>query len=187
SGHRCVRPRPALLHPRPRLVRSQGMRTQVDLLAKSLRLLRDTQHPSGAFPAAPSYPTYRFCWFRDASYVAHALDRFDERDAAARFHEWAERIVLARAERIECTIADPRAASQGEVALRARYPLDGEHGDDDWPNFQLDGIATWLWMRLDHARRRGRPLAGGAARAAELVARYLAAVWDQPNFDAWEE
>ena len=55
------------------------MRTQVDLLAKSLRLLRDTQHPSGAFPAAPRYPTYRFCWFRDASYVAHALDRFDDR------------------------------------------------------------------------------------------------------------
>src|SRR5213593_3649745 len=157
------------------------------LISRSVRLLRESQAPSGAFPASPTYPTYRFCWFRDASYVAHALDRCGEPDAAARFHDWAERIVLSRAERIERAIADPGSVRRGEVALRARYPLDGEHADDDWPNFQLDGIATWLWIRIDHARRRRRPLAGGSARAAELVARYLAAVWDEPNFDAWEE
>src|SRR5439155_123307 len=187
SGHRCVRPRPALLHPRPRLVRSQGMRTQVDLLAKSLRLLRDTQHPSGAFPAAPSYPTYRFCWFRDASYVAHALDRFDERDAAARFHRWAECVVLENGAAIEAAIAAPRVSPRRAIALRERYPLDGALVADDWTNFQLDGIATWLAVRLDHARRTGCALEGDAARAAALVARYLAALWDEPNFDAWEE
>jgi len=163
------------------------MRTQVDLLAKSLRLLRDTQHPSGAFPAAPSYPTYRFCWFRDASYVAHALDRFDERDAAARFHRWAECVVLENGAAIEAAIAAPRGSPRRASALRARYPLDGAHVADDWPNFQLDGIATWLVVRLDHARRTGCALEGDAARAAALVARYLAALWDEPNFDAWEE
>ena len=163
------------------------MRTQVDLVAGSLRLLIESQHSSGAFPAAPRYPIYRFCWFRDASYVAHALSRFGEHDAAARFHRWAERIVLAQADAVEGAIRDPHGSPRRAAALRARYPLDGTGQDDDWPNFQLDGIATWLWTRLDHARRTDRRIEGEASRATALVARYLAALWDEPNFDAWEE
>jgi GH15 family glucan-1,4-alpha-glucosidase len=163
------------------------MKTRLDLVSTSIRLLREAQHPTGAFAAAPRYPTYRFCWFRDASYVAHALDRFGAREPAARFHRWAERVVLAHAQSIETAIAAPPGSAARRSGVRARYPLDGEPADDDWPNFQLDGIATWLTVRLDHLRRGGKPIAGESERATSLVARYLAALWDEPNFDAWEE
>lgn len=163
------------------------MSVGVDLVRRSVRLLLDAQAGSGAFPAAPTFPTYRYCWFRDASYVAHALDRYGEHAAAARFHRWGEAVVLREAARIDAAARAPGDAARDRAVLRARYPLDGTGPDDDWPNFQLDGIATWLWVRLDHARRAGEVLAGDAATAAALVARYLAALWDEPSFDAWEE
>lgn len=160
-----------------------------ELITSSLALIRAAQAESGAYPAACNYPTYdRFCWFRDASYVAHAMDRYNEFDSASRYHAWVTRTLLAERERIELAVADPEHAAGRGTVLRARYPIDGTTTvDEDWPNFQLDGLGTWLWSRLDHARRGGRALDGEDADAAALAARYLAALWDQPNFDCWEE
>ena len=159
------------------------------LVASSIELIRTAQADSGAYPAACNYPTYEgFCWFRDASYVAHAMDRSGELESAARYHAWVTRTLLSERERIEVAVADPDHAGSRGAVLRARYPIDGSTTvDDGWPNFQLDGLGTWLWSRLDHARRGGRPLAGDDAEAAALAARYLGALWDQPNFDCWEE
>ena len=159
------------------------------LVAKSIELIRTAQAESGAYPAACNYPTYDgFCWFRDASYVAHAMDRHGELESAARYHAWVTRTLLSERERIEAAVADPDHAARRGAVLRARYPIDGRATVDmEWPNFQLDGLGTWLWARLDHARRGGRPLEGEEAEAAALAARYLGALWDQPNFDCWEE
>lgn len=159
----------------------------MDLVARSLEILRSAQAPNGAFPAATTYPTYQFCWFRDASYVAYALDRYGETTAAARFHTWAEARILAERPRIEAAIVAPHATAAQGLGIRARYPLDGSLADDPWPNFQLDGIGVWLWARIEHARCGGARLAGPTGRAIDLVARYLAALWDEPNYDCWEE
>ena len=41
-----------------------------DLRTTSIELILGSQAPSGAYPAAPSYPAYRYCWFRDGSFIA---------------------------------------------------------------------------------------------------------------------
>jgi GH15 family glucan-1,4-alpha-glucosidase len=72
--------------------------------------------------------------------------------------------------------------------LNARYTADGNIGPDDWPEFQLDGPALWLWALekyVDVCRMRPLPLVW--QQAVDLAARYLAALWQTPCYDCWEE
>jgi GH15 family glucan-1,4-alpha-glucosidase len=70
--------------------------------------------------------------------------------------------------------------------LHCRYEADGTLGPDDWPTFQLDGPGIWLWS-LTHHVSCGGALTDDQATAVRLAARYLAALWDHPSYDAWEE
>jgi GH15 family glucan-1,4-alpha-glucosidase len=72
--------------------------------------------------------------------------------------------------------------------LHTRYTLDGDPGSDDWPNFQLDGFGTLLWGWYNHLERTNKPVLPPLwASAAGLLVRYLAALWEKPNYDCWEE
>jgi GH15 family glucan-1,4-alpha-glucosidase len=96
--------------------------------------------------------------------------------------------VVTAANGIERSIA---AVADGESPapedyLHCRYEADGSLGPDDWPTFQLDGPGIWLWS-LAHHVRLGGTLDERHRAAIGLATRYLAALWDHPSYDAWEE
>lgn len=97
---------------------------------------------------SPALPDYRYCWFRDGAYIAYAMGLTGERESARRFHDWCARVVNQRRAVVERAIEKGnRSELLAEVDyLHTRYTLEGHEGDNaTWPNFQLDGLGTWLW------------------------------------------
>jgi GH15 family glucan-1,4-alpha-glucosidase len=149
------------------------------------------QSIGGGYLASPTFPDYRYCWFRDGAYTAYAMDLSGEHESARRFHAWCARIVNRRRVIVERAIEKAKRGEPLTAAdyLHTRYTLDGVESDDaDWPNFQLDGLGTWLWALVEHARLAGlKTLPLAWQEAATLTASYLAALWPYPCYDCWEE
>ena len=161
-----------------------------ELLSQSLSIITAGQSSSGAYIACPTYPTYRYCWFRDGAFIAHAMDLWQKHASARRFYDWATQTVIARTSAVErCldNVAHGRPLDPADL-LHTRYTLDGHQGDEEWPNFQLDGFGTLLWGLQRHVQLSGLgTLPPSWAIAAGLVVHYLAALWKRPNYDCWEE
>jgi GH15 family glucan-1,4-alpha-glucosidase len=161
-----------------------------DLFQHSIDVILKNQASSGAYIASPNFPNYRYCWFRDGSFIAYAMDLAGEYGSAKRFHDWAARVVTQSSQLIDEAI---RKINQGEELteadiLHTRYQLDGSKGgDQEWPNFQLDGFGTWLWALGEHFQRNRVLLHGHWRRAADLIAAYIATLWSFPCYDCWEE
>ncbi|WP_305783769.1 glycoside hydrolase family 15 protein [Symbioplanes lichenis] len=154
------------------------------LVANSISLIRREQHPSGSYPACPSYPTYRYCWFRDGSFIADAMSRAGEVASAEAFFGWCTRVLTTRSDRI-AALAGAGPGSP-RVYLPTRYELDGGESVTPWANFQVDGYGTWLRVLVDHCARHRRPVAPYSA-ALNLTVDYLNAVGTLPCYDWWEE
>ena len=156
----------------------------------SVAAILRNQHPSGAFVASPDFAPYRYCWLRDGSFTAFALDMAGEHEAARRFHDWCARAVAGVGSVIDDALAHHRAGEALDDAKMppARFSLQGAVLADDWPNFQLDGYGTWLWALEHHLRRSG----DGAPKpewepAVRWASRYIAELGTEPCFDVWEE
>ncbi len=164
-------------------------RAQLERLARlSVGVISQGQAPSGAYIASPAFPVYRYSWFRDGAFIADAMSRAGSVVSAEAFFGWCAGILEARRERIEALIARRRAGAtiDTDEFLHARYTLDGQETGEEWTDFQLDGYGAWLWALDEHRRRHGRsiePFVTGAA----LSARYVAAFWNHPSYDWWEE
>ena len=162
-----------------------------DLHQHSIQVILENQSPSGAYIACPVMADYAYCWFRDGTFIAYAMDAVGEQRSAQGFYDWGARVINARAEVVERALAKTSSGEGLSPAdyLHTRYTLDGQDGtDSDWPNFQLDGLGTWLWGLHEHVRSSaGTRLSGDWAHAADLVARYLSGLWRVPNYDCWEE
>jgi GH15 family glucan-1,4-alpha-glucosidase len=158
------------------------------LVESSIVLIESHQHSSGAYPASPDYPVYRYSWLRDGAFIADAMSRADRPDSADRFFNWCAATIDARAERIARLVA--RAAQDEEIGademLPTRYTLEGHDGDEPWWDFQLDGYGTWLWALAAHAARHGRPI-DPYRSAIRSTVDYLVAFGDRPCYDWWEE
>lgn len=162
-----------------------------DLREKSIEVILDNQAESGAYVASPSFPTYRYSWFRDGAFIAHALGVVGEHASASRFHEWAATVIRDRADVANRAIekaVNGTPLTESDY-LHTRYTVDGQEADGEgegWPNHQLDGFGTWLWA-LEKHRLRGARIPEDADHAANLAARYLSALWNTPCYDLWEE
>lgn len=167
--------------------RGYGPTTEA-LVAHAVQVLLAGQARSGAFVAAPSYPTYRFAWLRDGSFCADALDRQGRTASAAQFHAWVTRTLLGMADEVRRVTAEARTLPS-HAMLPTRFELDGtlETGEENWPNFQLDGYGTWLWALGQHVHRRGSAPDAAERQSVRLVADYLAAAGDRACYDCWEE
>ena len=160
------------------------------LVERSLQIILENQSSTGAFIASPNFPMYAFCWFRDSSYIAYALDLYGKHEAAARFHAWAASVINERGEIIQRAL---QKAVSGEPLMDAdilhtRYTLDGrENHSTFWENFQLDGFGTWLWSLNEHRKLAGSPMPQEWIQAASLTADYIAGLWRIPCYDCWEE
>ncbi len=169
----------------------------------SLRVILDNQDASGAYIACPNMADYGYSWFRDGAYIAYALAVDGEIgseqyagsmgaqwESVFRFHQWCAERIAERADGIARSIAVAERGETPEMGdlLNARYRADGGEGPDGWPEFQLDGIGTWLWSLRQYLLRIGfTPIPAGWDEAVDLAARYLAALWRMPCYDCWEE
>ncbi|WP_052850214.1 glycoside hydrolase family 15 protein [Streptomyces avicenniae] len=159
------------------------------LAARSLAVITGHQDPGGGYPAAPDYPVYGFSWLRDGSFIAEAASRAGAPGSATAFHTWCARAVTERAERVRRVVAARRAGerpAEGDF-LPTRYTLDGQDPDvAGWGEFQTDGYGTWLWALTAHLERHRLDPAPYRS-AVTLTVDYLAATWDLPCNDWWEE
>ncbi len=162
----------------------------MDLLKRSIEIILENQHASGAYVACPSFAVYRYCWFRDASYIAYAMDLAGRSDSAARYHDWAVRTIRDHGAAVRRGLAKLQKGQPIEPGeyIHTRYHLDSSaETDGGWPNFQLDGVGTWLWSLAEHQRMTGKRLSDEQHETIQLCADYLAALWDRPCYDCWEE
>lgn len=148
------------------------------------------QQGNGSLIASADFEQYHYCWLRDSSFAAYALDRCGEHEASARYHDWASAAIAGIGEQIDAATQRRQAGqSIGTGALPpARFRLDGTVAADDWPNFQIDGYGTWLWALREHFSRAGRGrLQAGLRRSAQRAASYLDAFALDACYDVWEE
>jgi GH15 family glucan-1,4-alpha-glucosidase len=162
--------------------------TPHDLATRSVDIIRQHQDVGGAYPASPTFPVYRYSWLRDGAFIAEAMSRAGEVDSAEAFFRWCATVITDRGDRIDQLV---RRAARGERVpihdqLPTRFTVDGAEGSEEWWDFQLDGYGAWMWALASHGRRHGRQLRD-VVPAIELCVRYLAAFWDHPCYDWWEE
>ncbi len=165
---------------------------QLKKLARySREVLKAGQAESGAIIACPNFEVYRYSWLRDGSFCAYALSLAGDGAQAAAFYRWVGRVVGRYEQKVESAILRHRAGEKLTDAdfLNTRYTLDGaEEKGHDWWNFQLDGYGTWLWALSRHLELfPDEQLKAELQRPVEIVVRYLAAFWQLPNYDCWEE
>jgi GH15 family glucan-1,4-alpha-glucosidase len=161
----------------------------MDLFGRSIEIIQSNQSDTGAYLACPTFPTYRYSWFRDGSYIAYAMDLTGKFESAARFHNWAAETINKKEKIVHRAIAKHQmgeSLSEGDF-LHTRYTLDGKNSEEDWPNYQLDGFGTWLWALNEHLRQSGSEASLTQKHAAHLVVEYLATLWKEPSSDCWEE
>jgi len=158
------------------------------LLRHSLTVIEKNQANSGAYIASPTFPVYRYCWFRDGAFIADAMSRAGRVASAEAFFGWCARILTDRGETIRQQIelrrrGKPISASE---LLHCRYTADGSEAPEEWWNFQLDGYGGWLWALGQHVQRHNARV-DGYAEATALCTQYLTAFWAEPSYDWWEE
>ncbi len=159
-------------------------------VAADVRRLVGGQDAGGAFAAGAGFSQYSQCWLRDGAFIAHALDLAGQHDSAARFHAWVASCLLpldGHVQRLISARAAGEPLSEFEF-LPARFAVGGEWVSDGWPNFQIDGYGQWLWSLAGHIRMAGHDrLPATVLPTVEVAVRYLAAFWNEPCYDSWEE
>jgi len=162
------------------------------LYKKSIQTILANQSQWGSYVASPNFPTYQYCWLRDGSYIAHAMDVAGEYESATAFFRWVGRTIQRfgyKVERARLHLMADMPIGKDDL-LHTRYTLDGEEvtADSNWGNFQIDGYGTWLWALGEHVRRSGdTSLLTELSEPIETTLKYLELVWKLPNYDCWEE
>lgn len=162
----------------------------MNLFRRSIDIILENQSPDGAYIASPNFPTYAYCWFRDSSYIAHSMDIAGEHSSARAFFRWTDNVISRYAYKVKALEKGFAAGESLTIAntLNTRYTLTGEELEDGWENFQLDGYGTWLWALNEHLKSTPDPAFCAQIKpSVETIIRYLSEIWDQPNYDCWEE
>ncbi len=160
------------------------------LYDQSIQLLIDSQTASGAIIASAEFPSYRFSWFRDSSYIAYAQCRVGRFQQARDYFIWAAQTVRRFAWKADRAIANITAGKRlgPDDYLHTRYTADGLEDENQWWDFQLDGYGTWLWALGEYVElAQDGAILDEIADEVRVVYRYLSHLWQQPNYDCWEE
>ena len=166
-------------------------RSRLDsLLQRSVDAILRNQSATGAIVASPDFAQYSFCWLRDGSFSAYALDRAGEYQASALYHAWVNDAISGISGIIDDVIEKMLRGEEVDPSIMppARFALDGTSVIDDWPNFQIDGYGTWLWSLGQHLIESNQSTLPKELRSAVArAARYLATFATTPCYDVWEE
>jgi GH15 family glucan-1,4-alpha-glucosidase len=161
----------------------------IELKRISIRVIKDNQAASGAYPASPTFSQYGYSWLRDGMWIAYSMDFAGEHESATAFHTWAGRTILRYEKQIQALLPkiDQQQLTKEADYLPTRFTLDSDLGQDEWPDFQLDGYGAWLWGAVQHCQQYNKRLWHTLRPAIHLIVKYLEALWHLPNYDCWEE
>lgn len=162
----------------------------MDLYQRSIQVILNGQAPSGAYVASPAFPSYAFCWLRDGSFAAHAMDLVGEHESARAYFRWVARAVKRYGWKVDRALAQVKAGRSlgSDDYLHTRFTIDGKESNKRWWNFQLDGYGTWLWALSEHITMTAdSALVQEIADGVTITVRYLTKLWMVPNYDCWEE
>jgi GH15 family glucan-1,4-alpha-glucosidase len=162
------------------------MNRAAELYKFSKELILSSQYPEGAWHAAPGYPTYEYCWFRDSSYIAYAADRAGEHEASWRFHRWCFTVLQDKLTQWKRNASHDQFMSEKHL-VHTRYTHDGRAGEGNWENHQLDGLGTWLWALAEHVETADQSLSPRDQELIRSLCDYLFTLWRFPCYDLWEE
>ncbi len=160
-----------------------------DLRRKSLQIIRENQHESGSFIACPTFPQYHYSWLRDGTYIAYSLLLNGYRKECESFIQWCVNRIEQHAPKVERLPDLLKGSKRLHTSnfLSARYTLEGMEDTSDWPNFQIDGYGSWLWLVAVYLKQEHIPLPRAWEAQVHTVITYLELVWRLPNSDCWEE
>src|SRR5436189_6258591 len=98
-----------------------------DLYQRSIEIILENQSANGGYIASPNFPTYHYCWFRDGSFIAYAMDLAGQHASARQFHRWVVERVNERKDLVSTGLASARPGEQlTEAAIvHTRYRLAG--------------------------------------------------------------
>jgi GH15 family glucan-1,4-alpha-glucosidase len=162
------------------------------LYSRSIDVILENQSIWGSYIASPTFPTYHYCWLRDSSYIAYAMDVVGHSESAEAYFRWVGNTINRYATKVDVIqekILAGRPIGRDEV-LHTRYTLDGHEGviDNTWGNFQIDGYGTWLWALTEHVRKTGNyDLLKELEAPINTTIQFLKLTWKIPNYDCWEE
>jgi GH15 family glucan-1,4-alpha-glucosidase len=157
---------------------------------RSVESILRNQKSNGAIIASPDFDQYHFCWLRDGSFCAYALDVAGEHEASALYHSWVSEAVGGISAIIDDVIERRRRGETLDPSHMppARFSLGGSTVVDGWPNFQIDGYGTWLWAFGQHLESIGQSGVPDQFRGSVVrVGKYLATFALSPCYDVWEE
>ena len=158
----------------------------VALARRSVEVITRFQDAGGAYPASPTFPVYRYSWFRDGAFIADAMSRVGARRSAEAFFHWCAGVLTARRDQILNLVARAGTPIGRDEYLPTRYTLAGSDTGEHWWDFQIDGYGTWMWALAGHGDRWSLDLEP-YRDAVLLSCQYLCAFWNTPCFDWWEE
>ncbi len=155
----------------------------------SRELIMGNQDESGAYVASPSFSQYGYSWMRDGAYIAYSMLVSGNRQSTQRYISWVAEVIQRYREKVD-RLPDLLASGkpiENNWFYSARYTIAGEEDTSDWPNFQIDGYGSWLWLVAEYLGQCRETLPASWASSAAVVIRYLGIVWKLPNSDCWEE
>ncbi len=162
----------------------------MNLYQRSIQILLDSQTESGTFVASAAFPSYQYSWFRDSSFIAYALCRVGRSEHARRYFLWAAQTIRRYSWKVDRAIACIQKGERlgSDDYLHTRYTAAGEEVAGLWWDFQLDGYGTLLWAVAEYVKLTGdTAVIAEVAGEVRIVHRYLSHLWQQPNYDCWEE
>ncbi|NPV40674.1 MAG: glycoside hydrolase [Anaerolineae bacterium] len=160
------------------------------LYKQSIEIILKNQGREGGYLASPSFEPYQYCWFRDSSYIAYAMDLAGQHQSAVRFYNWSANTLNRYSAKLAACI---NKKQRGETLVKedffhCRFHLSGVETPGNWGNHQLDSLGVWLWAYCRHLELNGKKSAAVINQEILFLVRdYLAALWRYPCFDCWEE
>lgn len=162
----------------------------MDLVQKSIQILKDGQTADGSFIACESFGNYRYSWFRDGSYIAYALLEYGYTREAYKFIEWGAMVVNRYQEKMEsCILTFQQGGNIAEEDFfHTRFTLDGYEVPGHWGFNQFDGLGTWLWFTCKVYMQDPQLIpSSDVINALNKTAEYISIVWPAGCSDCWEE
>ncbi|NOY08274.1 MAG: glycoside hydrolase [Spirochaetes bacterium] len=161
-----------------------------NLKETSIRIILENQAESGAYVACPTFPTYRYSWLRDGSFIGYSMLLYGEVVSCEKFLIWVNETILKKTSKVE--LLKEKLKAKVEITqkdfLPTRFTLDGEEVMDTWPNHQVDGYGAWLWLLSEFIERTGKTeYLSLFKESIDLTLAYLEITWNLPNYDCWEE
>src|SRR5215212_3395287 len=116
-----------------------------DLYQRSIEIILENQSANGGYIASPNFPTYHYCWFRDGSFIAYAMDVAGQHESARRFHQCVSERVNERKHLVR------RGLTKARSGEKFRRPKSCTHAIVFMEQMEGRTIGpTSSWMDLEH-------------------------------------